>query len=442
LLAGSRDAFTALDVELRQLPGAPRWIDERADNRWRNQFAANVALARMAAAVELDPTWNVQLHVQDVQVDSERVSWRGRDVRVLHFSGNAKHRHKALRDAIRAEVRLAEGNQFEEAATPGQARAAPMALSRSMIERLSGKATGLPADLELLRARPWRFAEVPDAVAVVPTMLWYRELQLLHWLARDHFTGAGRIVDGGSFLGGSTAALASGLAARADGPWEAAIASYDLFRVEEYTLAEYAAFLPDPTVGASFRPAFDANIAPWARHVEVREGDACAIGWSGEPIEVLFLDMVKTWQVNDLVLAQFLPCLMPGRSVIVQQDYLWGSCQWIHLTMELLDGSVERLDAMAKGSVVYLLTAPVPSDLIGVRLAEFLEPDRQRQLMDRAVERWQGDERGLVELARAMMIAELDGEPSGLAELDAVLARHVGSARVEQCAAIVSRYLR
>jgi NPCBM/NEW2 domain len=107
LLAGSRDAFTALDVELRQLPGVVRWVDERADNWWRNQFAANVALARMAA-VELDPTWNVQLHVQDVQVDGEHVSWRGRDVRVLHFSGNGKHRHKALRDAIRAKVNLAE----------------------------------------------------------------------------------------------------------------------------------------------------------------------------------------------------------------------------------------------------------------------------------------------------------------------------------------------
>jgi hypothetical protein len=442
LLAGSWGAFTALDVELRHLPGVIRWVDERADNRWRNQFAVNVALARMAAAVELDPTWNVQLHVQDVQLDGERVRWRGRNVRVLHFSGNAKHRHQALRDAIRAGVLLAERNQSEEAATLGQARVAPGPLSGSMTACLSGQAAGLPADLALLRARPWRFVEVPDAVAGVPTMLSYRELQLLHWLARDYFTGAGRIVDGGSFLGGSTAALASGLAARADGPRGAAIASYDLFRVEEYTLAQFAAFLPDPTVGASFRPVFDANIAPWARHVEVREGDACAIGWSGEPIEVLFLDIVKTWQVNDLVLAQFLPCLMPGRSVIVQQDYLWGSCHWIHLTMELLDGSVERLDAMANGSVVYLLTAPVPPDLIGARLAELLEPDRQRQLMNRAVERWQGDERGLVELARAMMTAELDGKPSGLAELDAVLARHADSVRVKQCAAIVSRYLR
>lgn len=678
LLAGSSGAFGALDAELRRLDDAVRWLDERGDIRWRNQFAANVALARMTAAVELDPTWNVQLHVQDVDVHGSRASWRGRDVRVLHFSGNAKHRHGALREAIRSEVRftdLVSRGRFEEAIDLGRALAASGRLSRSTTERLvnleeamappsvgpagadqrpwaseiprplllrmqqgvhhqryrgrqlvknpfdvaiyqqllerqrpativeigskdggsamwlAGLAAGLgltltvhsydlspvtgldppgvrfhagdgrhladavspedlatwprpwlviddadhaepttagilrffhphlmPGDmvvvedgnlsdiypelfpgytsgphlalreflaahgsdyeiaaelcdlfgynattasngilrrrqvgpgpvesspvLTVLQAQPWRSVQVPDAAASVPTMLSYRELQLLHWLARDYATGAGRIVDGGSFLGGSTAALASGLAARADGPWDATIVSYDMFRVEGYTLAGYATALPDPIIGASFRPAFDANIAPWARYVDVKEGDAGAIGWSGEPIEVLFLDMVKSWHMNDVVLAQFLPCLIPGRSVIVQQDYLWGYGHWIHLTMELLDGCVEQLDAMANGSVAYLLTAPVPADLIGARLAESLGADRQRQLMDRAVERWQGDERGLVELARAMMIAELDGKESGLAELNEVLARHAGSARIEQCAAIVSTYLR
>jgi hypothetical protein len=153
---------------------------------------------------------------------------------------------------------------------------------------------------------------------------------------------------------------------------------------------------------------------------------------------VLFLDIVKTWPLNDLVLAQFLPCLIPGRSVIVQQDYLWGYGHWIHLTMELLDGCVEQLASMPNGSVAYLLTAPVPPDLIGARLAESLAPDRQRELMNRAVDRWQGDERGLVELARVAMIAELDGREAARTELDAVLTRHAGSSRVEQCAAIMS----
>ena len=60
-----------------------------------------------------------------------------------------------------------------------------------------------------------------------------------------------------------------------------------------------------------------------------------------------------------------------------------------------------------------------------------------RELMDRAVARWEGDERGLVELARVMLFADLDGMGVAHRELAAVLARHPGSARVEQCAAVI-----
>jgi hypothetical protein len=296
-----------------------------------------------------------------------------------------------------------------------------------------------PARLDL-PSRPWMNAELPPNVLSIPTMLSVRERQLLYWLACDYFTGVGRIVDGGSFLGGSTAALASGLAARADGPWEKTIVSYDLFRVEEYTLAHYGKHFPDRTIGASFRPVYDAHVAPWKQHIKVREGDACRIGWSGEPIELLFLDMVKLWQLNDVVLEQFFPCLIPGRSVIIQQDYLWGACPWIHITMELMAGSVEILDSMPNGSVVYLLTGPVPAELIGMKLRETLSPKRQGELMDCAVERWQGEERGLVELARVMLIAE-QNVADAHQEYANVCARYAGVQRVEHCASYVHQYL-
>jgi hypothetical protein len=299
-----------------------------------------------------------------------------------------------------------------------------------------------PSTLPVLASRPWLDAEVPEAALAVPSMLSQREKQLLFWLARHHVSGSGRIVDGGCFLGGSTAALASGLAARTDGQWDATVVAYDLFRVEAYTLSSFSSCLPDPTVGASFRPAFESNMAPWSSHIEVREGDACAWGWSGEPIEVLFLDMVKTWPLNDLVIDKFFPFLMPGHSVIIQQDYHWGYAPWIHMTMELMEPSVAVVDAMPNGTVAYLLTAPVPEEVRGLRLRQKPSPARQRALMDRAVSRWQGDERGMVELARAMLIAELEGPAAGLAEVARVRQHHVRQDRVEQCAEfIISSYL-
>lgn len=294
------------------------------------------------------------------------------------------------------------------------------------------------ATLEVLSSRPWMNVEVPAEVLAVPTMLSYRERQLLYWLARHHFTGFGRIVDGGCFLGGSTAALASGLADRGDGSWEQAIASYDLFRVEDYTLASFGNCFSDTAIGASFRTAFEANIAPWSQHIEVREGDARDWGWNGEPIEILFLDMVKTWEMNDLVLETFMRFLIPGHSIIIQQDYLWGYGPWIHMTMELLAPSVTILDSMPHGSVAYFLNEAIPPEMLGAKLRAALPLARQRILMDRAVQRWHGEEQGMVELARVMLIAESCGQEAARTELAEVLRRHTGEERVEQCAAIVA----
>src|SRR5262249_53182334 len=132
-----------------------------------------------------------------------------------------------------------------------------------MIPALLSPARARKRKIENLQSCPWTEVELPDAVAAVPTMLMLRERQLLHWLTRDYVRGKGRIVDGGCFLGGSTASLASGLDTRDDRRYKRrnkTIASYDLFRVEPYTLVNFRDNFSNPTVDASFRNDFDANI--------------------------------------------------------------------------------------------------------------------------------------------------------------------------------------
>ena len=68
----------------------------------------------------------------------------------------------------------------------------------------------LPAPFD---ARPWDDVDLPPDAVAVPTMLTDEEGALLHWLTRDYATGAGAICDLGCFVGGSTARLASGVAA-------------------------------------------------------------------------------------------------------------------------------------------------------------------------------------------------------------------------------------
>src|SRR5439155_5439699 len=108
--------------------------------------------------------------------------------------------------------------------------------------------------------RPWRGVTLPPDAVGVPTMLSKMERRVLYSLARDFATGDAAIVDGGSFLGGSTAALLAGVRDRGE-PWTGpAVESYDLFQLDEYMVPKFFAGDRSLRLGDSFRPRFDAHI--------------------------------------------------------------------------------------------------------------------------------------------------------------------------------------
>jgi hypothetical protein len=124
VFAGGRAALVGLDQLIRNMPNAIGWIDQRPDHGWRNQFVFNLALARMNCGVELDVTYNLQVHMSDVDltVTSGRVeaSWRGRPVRVLHFCGWGRDRYPECR-GLYATGHLAAGERASVFAAAGDA---------------------------------------------------------------------------------------------------------------------------------------------------------------------------------------------------------------------------------------------------------------------------------------------------------------------------------
>ncbi len=293
--------------------------------------------------------------------------------------------------------------------------------------------------LEYLLGRPWRDVNPPEEVLRVPTMLSHEELALLYTLARDYASGNAAIVDAGSFLGGSTAALLAGVRDR-NVPWAGPpVASYDKFRVEEYTSTLFFADDPKLEVGSSFRPQWEANVAGFDVPHAVHEGDVIEIGWSGGEIDILFLDLVKSWKINDAILRDFFPHLVPGRSVIVQQDYGWGAGPWIHITMELMADSVKLVDGMKAGSHVFFVEEDLPAHVLTSGLRH-LDHDQQLELMDRAVQRVDGWARGMVELARTAVLADRDGPDVALREIDGIAKRY-SDPYVELCLAYVRESL-
>ncbi|MDO8184074.1 hypothetical protein Q5424_02750 [Conexibacter sp. JD483] len=288
------------------------------------------------------------------------------------------------------------------------------------------------ANLDALRAGGWERLELPPVVERYPTMLTLDERRLLHWLARDVWEGTGAIVDAGSFLGGSTVALATGVRARATPATTAPappITTYDLFLVEQYSLdGGYFERWPQLGVDDSFRVAFDALMGDLARETEVHEGDVTAERWSRGPIEILFLDLLKLVEINDVVLPEFLPSLVAGRSVLIQQDYVHGMLPWIQVTMELLADSVEHV-VDTGGSRVYAVTRAISAEQLAqlLPLDERVPQARQQQLMEGVVARYGGDRRGTMTLALANLLIHHGELERGAALLDHV-ERHYADA--------------
>jgi hypothetical protein len=288
---------------------------------------------------------------------------------------------------------------------------------------------------DFLLRRPWRAVDLPQEVEQVPTMLTRDERALLYVLARDYAGGDAAVVDGGCFLGGSTVAVLAGLRDREE-PWRGPpLATYDRFRVEEYTVP---LFFADTGLqgGESFRKLFDANVGGFAIPHVVHEGDVIEAGWTGEPIDVLFLDLVKSWKINDAVLRDFFPSLVPGRSVIVHQDYGWGGMPWIPIGVELVRDSLGLFDRMPGGTHVFFVERPLPQDVLTGGLRH-LDLEAQIELVERAVVHANGWTRGMLEITHGTMVAQRDGVERGLRELDGIEARYAGDAFVQSCLAYV-----
>jgi hypothetical protein len=235
----------------------------------------------------------------------------------------------------------------------------------------------------------WRSVELPPALRKVVTMLAREERQFLYALGRDYWRGQGAIIDAGCFLGGSTLSLATGLIDnRATASRIGVVHSYDLFLADAHQVASYLKKFGTFSPGDSVRSVFDAQTLAVRGALTVHEGDLREFPWTAStPIEVLFIDVAKTWGLNDFTIQQFFPALIPGHSIVVQQDYVHPTCPWLAITMELLADYFEPIGYVPGNSMVYLHTAAIPESVIAQAATEFMEPERKLALMDQAIER-------------------------------------------------------
>lgn len=273
-------------------------------------------------------------------------------------------------------------------------------------------------DNTLWSRRPWRHAPA-ECVDAPPGMLGNGEGHLLYYLARDHYRGSGAIVDAGAFLGRSAWFLARGLEANPNVPRTATprIHSFDLFIVNDeptrrHIEAQLAVTLP---YKASMRHLFDAATQPIAHLLQVHEGDFREAVWR-DPIEILFVDVAKMPSLHQHMVEEFFPHLVPGHSIVVQQDYHHAHLPYIHAAMEYLRDYFELVEPKIDDSAVFLNTRPIPPELLRYAARIHEAPFAERlALMDAAIARLPAGTRRYVQLARATMLGNA-GDVDAMAE--------------------------
>jgi hypothetical protein len=196
-----------------------------------------------------------------------------------------------------------------------------------------------------------------------PAGLWSmtiaRELAFCESYARECFSGAGRIVDLGCWFGATTFSLGRGLTKNRHAKINRRIDAFDLFIWNRWMqLAADPIGMPIRyRDGESFFPEVQNLLAPYQEIVRLHKEDLIQHQPEKVPVEFLFIDAFKTWPLAEKIVTDFFPLLIPGVSVVVQQDFIFHQpvAATSHLLMWRLRDHFEWLHQIPRsGSVVFL----------------------------------------------------------------------------------------
>lgn len=230
-------------------------------------------------------------------------------------------------------------------------------------------------------APTWReyLIQNPSGSLVCRSMLMRYELALLYTLAKHHYQGIGAIVDAGPLTGLTTNSLAKGILSNPNlGDRRHRIFAFDLFDYipHQETLANI------PNLNGSIMNTFLEVNRDYLDLVAVCPGDLLSHSWNSGKIEILMVDLAKSWTLNEFVVDEWFPELEVG-SYLIQQDYCSWQTYWLPITMMALQDHFDLIDYAMGGSTVFRCTKLVPAGMgAPIRRMSF---EKHERLLDEAI---------------------------------------------------------
>jgi hypothetical protein len=189
-----------------------------------------------------------------------------------------------------------------------------------------------------------------------PGMISTEESRYYVWVGR-RYRGVGEAVELGSWLGRSTFFIVTGLSRNRR------FASRRLHVFDDFVWRSswMDAYLPGterPADGSSFRPLFDRFTTGIADRLTVSRQAIVSdhanagvppLAWEGGAVELLYVDCGRTLDVNEAWFRVFSPFFVPGRTLIIMQDwqtYKEQPAQAYNQTKLFTDGKADALELL------------------------------------------------------------------------------------------------
>lgn len=198
-------------------------------------------------------------------------------------------------------------------------------------------------------------SEVPAGVLAHPGMLCEAERRALFGLTRCLWRPGSTIIDAGAFLGVSTRLFAEALReSEASAP---SIYAYEFGIFNDFNAQVASNLLRRPFhSGENFAPLWRQLVDDRTGLVQYHVGDIREFPYSGGPIAVAFLDILKSVELMNSVYQMFFDSF-DDNTILYQQDYFHPYHPWIAFSMArysdhfLYIGRVEPDEAEFNGAI-------------------------------------------------------------------------------------------
>jgi hypothetical protein len=178
------------------------------------------------------------------------------------------------------------------------------------------------------------------------------------------YSGAGEVIDLGCWLGSTTIPLIKGLLHNKN--WRGSkrkLHAYDTFIWYDrwnYKVVNTPLYRRYKE-GDSFLDEYERRVKRYRKFIEIHAGDLNKIGWNGGEIEFILIDAMKSWELANGIMHHFFHFLIPGRSIILHQDFAHYFTPWIHLIQYRFKEYFEVFDDVKNSSsILFIYKKKIP----------------------------------------------------------------------------------